>query len=302
MPEHLTDTACLTGTAKRPTRVREGNVTPRKLKAALLILLTLALGVPSFAGTLPLNTGYDYSSWNTYAAGANDNYWIRIASYPPVMPTPVGPSWAVAYNGNFATWLPPMAGPTGIPSMWINAFGNTNASPAGASAQNPAYAIYRKCFCLQPGFSNANIRGSVRSDEAIQIWLNSMLNTVLPVSPININNTNGPPYQISYTNQSAFRSGKNCLYVLVEDTGSHTGFDLAANLTANNVTPLIATGPGMSFEPCSCGHGIPDTAVPGTTIPGAAMRTADSEEQQTLAAIVKIARQKRLSRTRPRQK
>jgi hypothetical protein len=280
MPEHLTDTA-----AKRPARVRARNNTPPKLKVTLLILLTLALGVPSFAGTLPLNTGYDYSSWNTYPAGINDDYWIRIASYPAVTP-PVGPSWAVLHSGGGAAWSPPLVGPTLIPSMWINAFGSTNASPSGSSVQNPAYAIFRKCFCMPQGYSNAAIRGSVRNDDAIQIWLNSVLNTVLPPSSLNIN---GTPYQINYANQSAFRTGRNCLYALVEDTGGHTGFNLAANLTANNVTPLIAKGPGMSFEPCACGH-----------VPTNMQRSADSDEQETLAMIVKLAEQRRLDSTRPR--
>jgi len=298
MPEHLTNIACPTDTAaKRHARVRKGNVKPRKLKVTLLILLMLALGVPTFAGTLPLNTGYDYSNWNTYPAGVNDDYWIRIASYPPVMPTPVGPSWAVAYNGNFSAWSPPMAGLTGIPSIWINAFGSTNASPSGASAQNPAYAIYRKTICLPYGYGKVAIRGSVRSDEAIQIWVNSVLNTVLPPSPININ---GTPYPINYTNQAPFHPGINHLFVLVEDTGVHTGFDLAANLTTSNGTPTVAKGPQMTFEPCPCNQIIKD--VSSQAAGSAALSRAEADDRQVIKAIIQYAEERRLGRTRPRQR
>lgn len=264
---------------------RDGRSTRlRKLKVTLFIVLALVVSDLSFAGTLPLNTGYDYSNWNTYSYGSNDNYWIRIASYPPVLPNQVGPSWAVSTVGT--SWAPPLAGPTGIPSTWINAFGSTNQSPSSSSGPPPFYAIYRKCFCMQPGYSNASIRGSVRSDETIQIWLNSLLYTVLPPSPINLN---GPPYQINFTNQTAFRTGRNCLYVLVEDTGVHTGFNLAANLTANNITPIIAQGPNMSFAPCSCGQGIPATLL----------KKADVEERETIQALTKIAEQRRLRRESP---
>lgn len=252
-----------------------------KFKLLLLTGMIFVLSSLSFAGSLPLNTGYDYSNYNTYSFGTNDNYWIRIASYPTMA---VGPSWAVSTAGT--SWATPLMGPTGVPSTWINAFGSTNASPGGSSAQNPAYAIYRKCFCLPEKFGEANIRGSVRSDESIQIWLNLMGNQVLPVSPINLNN---PPYQINFTKQSAFRVGRNCIYVLVEDTGVHTGFNLAANVSAAGGTPMIAKGANMSFEPCACGN---------TKQLGAFQKKEDLEEREVLKEIVKTAEMRRIERIR----
>jgi len=262
----------------------------QKFCITLFILITLGVSNPSSAATLPLNTGFDYSNLTTYSAPsipANENYWIRIASFPTMA---VGASWAVAYNSAGAPWAAPMPGPApqNFPSMWINAFGPTAASPSGASFQNPAYAIYRKCFCLPAAFTQPRIQGTVRNDDAIQIWLNSQLNTVLPPSPLNMLNT-GTPYPINYSDQSKFRLGRNCLYVLVEDTGVHTGFDLAANLTVNTaIPPMIATGPNMSFGTCSCGQ--PTLA--------AAMKKMETEDEEVIKQIVKFAEERRLKRTK----
>jgi hypothetical protein len=258
----------------------------QKFCITLLILITLGLSNPSSAATLPLNTGYDYSNWNTYPATTPDNYWIRIASYPTMA---VGPSWAVLNTSAGAPWIAPMPGPTGIPSMWINAFGNTAAGP-NASVLDPKYAIYRKCFCLPAAFTQPKIQGSVRNDDSIQIWFNSQLNTVLSPSPLNMNTVViGAPYTINYTDQTKFRIGRNCLYVLVEDTGGHTGFDLAANLTVNTaIPPMIATGPNMSFGNCTCGQGVPV----------AAMKKMETEDDEVIAQIVKFAEERRLKRTK----
>jgi hypothetical protein len=249
----------------------------RKMKLIVFTIVMMLFVNVGFAGTIPLNTGYDYSNTGIYPFGTQDNYWIRIASYPTM---PVGPSWAIQ---GWSGYAPPLNGPTGIPSQWINAFGNTWASPAGASVQDPKYAIYRKCFCLPHGYQQASIRGSVFTDDAIQIWLNSMTNPVLTTSPTNIA---GTPYPLNYANQNAFRKGKNCMYVLVEDVGTATGFDLAANLTASGAIPMIATGSTMSFAPCSCDVG------PGVPM----MKVQVNEDEQIIKEIVKAAELRRVQK------
>lgn len=248
-----------------------------KINIAAMILLVVVSANLTFGGSLPLNTGYDYSNSTIYSFGSSDDYWIRIASYPVMSPA-VGPAWAVSTSGT--SWL------TLPNSTWINPFGSTNVTPNGYNAQNPAYALYRKCFCLRPGYNEPRIQASVRSDESIQIWLNLMGNQVLTTSPINLN---GTPYAINYTNASAFRVGKNCLYVLVEDTGVHTGFNLDGKIFANNVTPLIAKGANMSFEPCSCSQGPQ---------PAALQKRLDAEDEQVVKEIVKVAEMKRIERIR----
>lgn len=255
----------------------------QKFRITLFILLTLGLSNPVSTATLPLNTGYDYSNWNVYPATVNDDYWIRIASYPTMA---VGASWAVAHNSAGAPWISPPPGPTGIPSMWINAFGPTAAGPGG-SVNDPKYAIFRKCFCLPVKFSQPTIRGTVLNDDSIQIWLNSQLNTVVAPTPLNF----ASPLTFSYNNQSKFRLGSNCLYALVEDTGGHMGFDLAANLTVvSALPPMIAKGPNMSYEPCSCAQGKATD-----------LQKMEMEEQETVRQIIKFAEERRLKKL-PNQK
>ena len=76
------------------------------------------------------------------------------------------------------------------------------------------------------------------------------------------------------------------MYVLVEDTGVNTGFNLAANLSAAGVTPMIAKGPNMVFEPCPC------------NVNGMAAGRADLEEKEVVNQIVKAAEMKRIERTK----
>src|SRR5690348_14588763 len=99
--------------------------------------------------TVRLNTGYNYwtSAVNTPVPPVYpnpsitpDNNWINIASYPPTTPA-TGSSFLIY---PVLPWLPAL----GL-SSWINAR-NTYASVLGPDGR--AYTIFRKCFCLQPGW------------------------------------------------------------------------------------------------------------------------------------------------------
>lgn len=252
-----------------------------KFKFTLTSLLILVLSNLTFAGSLPLNTGYDYSNFNIYQPRILDDYWIRISSFPTLA---VGPAWSVSQH---SSWALPMALPTGVPSTWINAFSDTNASPGGTT-QTPAYAIYRKCFCLPVGYRTATIQGRVRNDDAIQIWLNTITSPVLGPLPVN-QSPSGTAYNINYAIQGP-RTGRNCIYVLLEDTGgAATGFNLAASLNTELGTPLVAQGSAMSFGSCTCAQG-PLPFGPQSD------EQADAEDREIIDQIVQIAEQNRIER------
>lgn len=231
--------------------------------------------------TVQLNTGYDHSVYNPYPtvntdpspAGARDNYWINISSYP-ITGAAMGPAWILK---KAAPWAPAFAN-----TNWIGAR-NTALSAAGTTQDNPAYTIFRKCFCLQPGFKDAKLTiNSVRADDTIQVWLNSQVNQVIAPA---WGNWNGTP--LSGGTKQGFRTGKNCVYVLVEDFTGHMGFDLLGDITAYGLLPMPAAGTGQSFEPCACGHGpagLPDRRT---------AMAVDDDDQQVIQSIVKIAEARR---------
>ncbi len=245
------------------------------------------------ATTVPLNTGYDYWFSAVYTPAppvfpnpstTQDNYWINIASYPTTTPA-TGSSFLI-YPAS--VWQPAL----GL-SSWISAR-NTNASVLGPDGR--AYTIFRKCFCLRPGWSQAQISFKVRADDTIQIWLNSQLNTLLPAS---WGNWNGAALSGGTTNQSFFHTGLNCAYALVEDFVGNMGFDLDGTVSANGLLPTIAQSPNISFAPCSCATG-PGGSQTSTTVL--------AEERRVMEEIVKIADARRTGKqkveyqgTRPKQ-
>ena len=259
--------------------------------AAFVALLGLC--VPAAATTtLPLNTGYNYASWNQYPVNFQDNYWINIASYSPTSPPPApAPSFVIPWGG----WASPLPG-----SGWISARNMRNSAP-GTSDYDRAYTIFRKCFCLLPGFKEARLSFRARADDSLEVWLNTQLNQVLSASYGNFNPTDPP---LNAGTDKGFRVGKNCLYVLVEDRGGAMGFDLAGDVTAVGLLPSAAAGVGQSFAPCSCQSGHPgplDAAGPREALDRRAAQAAEQEEQETVNALVKYAEARRLERQRPRQ-
>ena len=239
--------------------------------ATMLLLSTLA------TGQVILNTGYNHSSFSPYPPPApvsttQDQYWINIASYPTL---PTAPAWVIQKAGG---WALPFAA-----TNWIGPR-NTYASASGVNPNNPGYSIFRKCFCLLPGYNNVKLDlKQLRADDTVQVWLNSQLNQVLAPS---WGNFSGTP--LSASTASGFRVGPNCVYVLVEDIyGGAMGFDLEGSVTGNGVMPVPAAGVNQSFEPCPCRAG--PTVGPD---PRRTEKNAD-DDQQIVNACMKFAEARR---------
>jgi hypothetical protein len=255
---------------------------PVAILVTLLALSPLTLGHLALGQTIvPLNTGYNhaifapYPSVTTFTSTINDNYWINIASYPPTNP-PVASSWVLQQQ---APWLP------AFPSTnWISAR-HTIASPPGTSVDNPAYTIFKKCFCLLPNFKNASLSFQVRADDTIQVWFNTQLNKALLPS---LGNYNAAPLQSLPSNPAWFHVGRNCIYVLLEDFGGFMGFDLTGTIQATGLSPLPAFGADQSFD-CPC-----RAAASGA----AASKSAADGDQAVVREILRIAEERRLKKVK----
>ncbi len=240
------------------------------------------------AAAVPLNTGYNHIGNTVYptTGGTIDNYWIRIASYlPPALTQPVTPAFVLSNVGT--PWLPPMP-----LTNWIGPK-TTPASAPGASQANPAYAIFRKCFCLLPNFKNAKLDFTLRADDTVQVWLNTQLNQLVPPSWGNW--SWGQPLAGATSNQGQFRVGRNCLYVLVEDFGGHMGFDLLGSVDAVGLLPTPAAGVDQRFLPCPCEQGPAGTSLPNARQSSPQASVSDDE---VVREIVKIAEARRGRRER----
>ncbi|HWS88624.1 MAG TPA: hypothetical protein VN282_16740 [Pyrinomonadaceae bacterium] len=256
--------------------------------AALVALL--AFGVPAAATTtLPLNTGYNYTLWNQYAAPGVDNYWINIASFPTTNPA-VAPAFVIQPHP--AWFQGPFAAQGGA---WISAWNTYNSQ-----TQIPAYTLFRKCFCLTPGFKNASMKFTVRADDNITVWFNTMTNQL--VAPQQ-GHFAGNVAAIPAGTNKGFNAGKNCVYALVEDQfGVAMGFLLDGSVTADGLLPSAAAGVGQSFAPCQCQGGpAPGAAGPRDALDRRAAQAAEREELETVNAIIKYAEARRLERQRQRQ-
>lgn len=260
------------------------------LIAAIFVLLVFS----NFANatvTVPLNTGYDYWLNAAYPIPTTvtpqqflqDDYWMHLSN-------PVGNTWSPAYAiTRSIAWVPSMSAPV-FRSNWVNSRTNWSSAPT-TTGTNPGYTIYRKCFCLQSGFIEPRINFNLRADDGVTVWLNTILNTVLPPSPANHFAT--IPYTAS-TN-SGFRVGSNCLYVLVEDTGGATGFDL--NGTVSAYAGLLSTpakGPNQSYAPCSCSVNGPVPLNEADSQISAIM--AENDDADAIKEIVKFAEERRVQR------
>lgn len=211
----------------------------RKLNGLLALTLLGASSAAMSQTTLPLDTGFDNAIFSYYTInGSPENYWIKVASSSTNTPTPgfnipAHPAWQTlppSIPGNQTKWVGPTA---------------TGTSPSGRTT----FAIFRKCFCLMPGYKQAQMSFKMRGDDGIGVWLNSAGNNIVPVQGGSFSGPaiNGP------ATAPKFQTGRNCVYVLVVDTGSVvTGFNLAGTISAYGLMPMAAAGPGASFKPCAC--------------------------------------------------
>jgi hypothetical protein len=231
----------------------------RKLHG-LLALALLGASSAALSQSLPLNTGFNHSTFTTYVGtGTPDNYWIKVAASA----SPPGPAFVIPHP----YWQAPLTLPAsdgGFQSTWIGPT-PTGASPSGQIS----YAIFRKCFCLTPHYTQAKLNFKIMGDDIIGVWLNSAGNNILPVQG---GSFNGPAIS-GPTATPKFQTGRNCLYVLVLDTGSVvTGFNLAGTVSAYGLMPMASAGTAASFKPCTCEG------------------PATASEQATINALVKIAK------------
>lgn len=205
----------------------------RKLHG-LFALALLGASSTAMSQSLPLNTGFDHSNF-TNLTGA-DNYWIKVAASN----SSPGPSFVIANTNSAWQSLPPSSG--GFLSKWIGLTA-AGTSPSGQTT----YAVYRKCFCLTPNYKQAQLDFKMRGDDVVGVWLNS--NNIVPIQG---GNFYGPVINGAAT-PSQFQTGRNCLYVVVLDTGSVvTGFNLSGTVSAYGLMPMASAGLGASFKPCTC--------------------------------------------------
>jgi hypothetical protein len=205
---------------------------------------------------MPLNTGYDYATFGLYPQATTspstvqDNYWIRITSFEPPSTNPtIAPAWVLDPPSNPPSW----AGWNTLPnSRWVGPQPLAAGGTAGTSATHPGYYIYRKCFCLMAGYQNPTLTFQLRTDNKANAWLNSITNVLVPPTPASYS---GTAITSQPTTASMFNVGLNCVYVLVENTGGPTGFDLAGTVSATGLMPASGAGAESSFAPCQCGTG-----------------------------------------------
>lgn len=232
----------------------------RKLHGLLALALLGASSAAMSQTTLPLDTGLNYSNFTVSSYSGSplpDQYWIKVASSSTMSSTPgfvipAHPAWQTLPSsiGGQSSWV----GPT-----------PTGTSPSGQTT----FAIFRKCFCLMPGYKQAQMNFKIRGDDGIGVWLNSAGNNIVPYQGGSFSGPaiNGP------ATAPKFQTGRNCVYVLVVDTGSVvTGFNLAGTVSAYGLMPMASAGTGASFRPCTC-EGRPVAS-----------------EQATIRALVNVAK------------
>jgi hypothetical protein len=276
----------------------------RKLHGLLALALAGLSGTALAQTTLPLSTGYDHGTFSLYgvpsgSATVSDNYWIKIASYePPATSVPVAPAFVIAPDGG---WAPAMnIAPFG--SRWIGPM-PTKSSAAGVNSNTQGYSIFRKCFCLMPGYQNPQMSFSVRGDNKIQVWFNSISNTLATAS--NNFGFGSSPAQSAPVNAGMFKTGLNCVFVLLEDGGGAVGFNLSGTVSAMGLMPVAGSGTGNppSFGPCSCNFrtgGLPNVAAAGADVSAAVARRAGDEFGDVVQAIVRLAEARRSERVMER--
>ncbi|MCB0047629.1 MAG: hypothetical protein KDD92_19565, partial [Caldilineaceae bacterium] len=192
-----------------------------------------------------LNTGYDHDVGTTYPAvggvsSVQDKFWIKIASYEPNSASaPVDEAFVVQQSGS---WWPAASN-----SQWIGPRAVVN-SAGGVGGDFKGYRIFRKCFCLINAVGNHHIRFDVRADDNVQVWMNSVLNTLVGPQDGQFRYNDATPISVDVSGEGILQPGRNCLYVLVEDYGGGVAFNLVGEVSGALATP--ARGPDMEFGPC----------------------------------------------------
>lgn len=259
------------------------------LTASLLVSL-LCPGLALGQTVVPLNTGFNHSANAVYAPQTQDKFWLNMSTSPTPTP-PAGPSSVIQSS---APWLPPLPAVGGVPATnWISAWPTIGGHVDPLTSKG--YTLFRKCFCMM-SFSQAKIVFDVRADDNITIWLNGLSNTLLAVSSGQYSNPT--PIHVQTTDQSKFKIGVNCLYVLLEDIGGYMGFDLRGTVSAYGLMPMpgmsVGSGTDVTFAPCGCDFRAARSAAPNTR--------AAFDDENVIKAIVKIAEARRNAKASPAKK
>jgi len=158
--------------------------------------------------TIDLTTGvYDNPPNSLIPIGGSDDTWI-VNYDPNVGFGSPQPAFVVSPH---ASWLT-------IPtSQWISFDRN---------GPNGDYG-YQSCFCLKAGFQNASLNFTGRADDSASVFLNN--NFLVNLAAFN----SVAPTNFATGNQSLFQAGRNCIDVVVHNTGAVvTGFNLKGQITA----------------------------------------------------------------------
>jgi hypothetical protein len=198
--------------------------------------------------TLPIGTGYNYATNSTYPIGASDPNWTVVADPDPNTHEP-RPAFVVAFLAG--AWKPPLS-PTSTPpdgatpSQWISSY------PSSSDNLNGDY-VFEFCFCLRDGFTKPVLNLSLRADDTAEVFLNGTgpgNSLALTSSPIF--NT-AVPAQVTPPAANLFRVGKNCITVVVKNTGGGAmGLNLSGSITTK----------GPSLDSPQCCH--PNGQIMGT--------------------------------------
>lgn len=176
---------------------------------------------------LLLNTGWDQNA-GVIAPGNPDDEWMvtrdsNLVGNGNVLPflntpEPVAADTLAPYPG----WGGPLVGPGATGSQWVY---------HSVSTANGIFE-YQYCFCLQEGFSNAQLQMDLLADDNAQVFLNGnlILSTVNGFAFLLQNLAS-----VTVTNQALFNPGENCIKVVVKNTaGVATGFNAVGSVTATN--------------------------------------------------------------------
>lgn len=184
------------------------------------LVLTLCLAASAMAQVeeplcvskaIPINSGFTNNA--TLPVGAGDPNWVVISDPDPGTNEP-RPAFVI--NPNVA-WKPALAN-----SMWISSY-NSSVNPT-----NGKY-VFQNCFCLNDHFTQPAVTLSIRADDQADVFLNGTHIGSTPNPSFNTTN----PTNISTSNPSLFKPGRNCLTVELNNTGNVAmGFDLAGTISA----------------------------------------------------------------------
>ncbi|MBD3333483.1 hypothetical protein GF356_11605 [candidate division GN15 bacterium] len=166
--------------------------------------------------TLTINTGWDHTSGSLYPPGTWDPNWTVTCDPDPLTGEP-RPANVIATYG---AWQPALSN-----SSWISAYTDPTNDVNGLYC-------YELCFCLEQGFTNAELFVELRADDSAVVYLNG---TPIVSTPAGSFGTATPTTHLE-TDQSLFQAGQNCIRVEAYNLQAvAAGLNLAGHVTADGL-------------------------------------------------------------------